>query len=100
RRTILAISSGPRRPVRRRPAGPRPCGSSHSPLTPLEDRQELVDLPGGDLDAILVPLLALDLDEALEGVLAEDSQHELRVRGDLDRLTQGLRQLLDAALLA
>ena len=43
----------------------------------LEDRQVAVELPLGDLDAVLVPLLALDLDEALEHVLAERAQDEL-----------------------
>src|SRR4051794_28168625 len=65
-----------------------------------EDRQEPVDLPRGDLHPVVGPLLSLDLDEAVEGVLAEYAQHELRVRGDLDRLAQCLRKLLDPPLLA
>src|SRR5207248_9963530 len=60
-----------------------------------ENRQVSVELPARDLDAVLVPLLALDLDVALEHVLAERPEHELRLRGQLDRLAERLRQLLD-----
>jgi len=41
-----------------------------------EHRQEVLDLKRSDLDAIVVPLLALDLHEAPEGVLAEGSQDQ------------------------
>ena len=43
----------------------------------LEHRQVALQLPGRDLDAVVVPLLALDLDVAVEHVLAERAQHEL-----------------------
>src|SRR5690349_9227491 len=56
----------------------------------LEDAEVAVELPARDLHAVLVPLLALDLDEALEHVLAEGAQHELGLGGDLDRLAQRL----------
>ena len=61
----------------------------------LEDRQEVLDLVRGDLDAVVVPFLPLDLDEAAEGVLAEGAQDQLRLGGDLDRLAERRRQLLD-----
>src|SRR4051794_41417155 len=60
-----------------------------------EDAQVALELPGGDLDPVVLPLLALDLDEAVERVLAQCAQHELRLGGDLDRLSQRLRELLD-----
>jgi hypothetical protein len=43
----------------------------------LEDREVPVELPGRDLDAVVLPLLALDLDVAVEDVLAERAQDEL-----------------------
>ena len=49
---------------------PTPTGRS-------EDRQVAVELPLGHLDAVVLPLLALDLDVAVEHVLAERAQHEL-----------------------
>src|SRR5206468_11694311 len=61
----------------------------------LEDREVAVELPAGDLDPVVVPLLALDLDVPVEGVLAERPKGELGFGGQLDRLTQGLGQLLD-----
>src|SRR3712207_6928170 len=51
-------------------------------------RQVAVELPRGHLDAVVLPLVALDLDEAVEHVLAERPQHELGLRGDLDRLAR------------
>ena len=71
----------------RRPSGAA-AGSQH--------RQVALQLPGGDLDAVVVPLLALDLDVAVEHVLAERAQDELRLGGQLDRLAEGLGQLVDA----
>ena len=50
------------------------CAEGQTARSALQHRQEALDLPGGDLDAVLLPLLALDLDEAVEGVLAEDPQ--------------------------
>ena len=46
--------------------------------------------------AVVLPLLALDLDEAREHVLAERLQDQLRLRRDLDRLAERLGELLDA----
>jgi hypothetical protein len=63
-------------------------------------RQVPLDLPLRDLHAVVLPLLALGLDEALEGVLTERAQHQLGLGGDLDRLAERLGQLLDAAPLA
>src|SRR3954471_7808694 len=50
---------------------------------PSEHRQVALELPGADLHAIVLPLLALDLDVAVEHVLAERAQHELGLRRDL-----------------
>src|SRR3954464_10600747 len=61
-----------------------------------EDRQVAAQLPGRDLDPVVLPLLALDLDVAVEHVLAEGAQDELGLRGDLDRLAERLGELLDA----
>ena len=48
-----------------------------STLEELQNRQEALDLERGDLHAVVVPLPALDLDEAVEGVLAEHPQDQL-----------------------
>src|ERR671916_728445 len=61
----------------------------------LEDRQVAVELPLGDLHPVVLPLLALDLDVAVEDVLAEGAQHQLRLGGQLDRLAERLGELLD-----
>src|SRR3954452_19838635 len=63
---------------------------------PSEHGQVALELPGADLHAVVLPLLALDLDVAVEHVLAERAQDELGLRRDLDRLAERLRQLLDA----
>src|SRR3954447_13854838 len=63
---------------------------------PSEHGQVALQLPGADLHAVVLPLLALDLDVAVEHVLAERAQHELGLRRDLDRLAERLGQLLDA----
>src|SRR6478609_7927741 len=63
---------------------------------PSEDREVALELPRADLHAVVLPLLALDLDVAVEHVLAERAQHELGLRRDLDRLAERLGQLLDA----
>src|ERR1035441_7585409 len=60
------------------------------------DRQVAVELPAGHLHAVLLPFAALDLHVAVEGVLAERAQRDLRVGGQLDRRTERLGQLLDA----
>src|SRR5207248_2567840 len=64
----------------------------------LEDRQEVLDLERGDLHPVVLPLLPLDLDEAAEGVLTEGAQDQLGFGRHLDRLAEGLGQLLDPAL--
>src|SRR6187431_526682 len=61
-----------------------------------EHRQVLVQLPGSHLDAVLLPLGALQVDVAGEDMLPEGLQDKLRLGELLDRLTQGFRQLLDA----
>ena len=76
--------------------GRRVWWPSKLPQARLKNRQVALELPGSDLDAVVLPLLALDLDVAVEDVLAERAQHELGLGGDLDRLAQRLRQLLDA----
>src|SRR3954447_25686567 len=63
---------------------------------PSEHGQVALELPGADLHAVVLPLLALDLDVAVEHVLAERAQDELGFGGDLDRLAQRLGELLDA----
>ena len=62
----------------------------------LQNRQVAIQLPLGDVHAVVVPLLALDLDVAVEHVLAERPQHQLGLRRQLDRFAEALRQLLDA----
>jgi len=54
----------------------------------LERSQVLGLLPFGDLDAVLVPLLPLQLDVAREDVLAERATHEIRARELVDRLPE------------
>src|SRR4051812_5261920 len=85
-----------RRPPSRSPRCRGPGGSRGRPSRlRLENRQVALELPGSDLDAVVLPLLALDLDVAVEHVLAERAQDELGLRGDLDRLAEGLGKLLD-----
>ena len=43
----------------------------------LENRQIALKLPRSDLDAVVLPLLALDLDVPVEDVLAQRPQDEL-----------------------
>src|SRR5579871_2549543 len=73
-----------------------PSGAVPSLRPRLQDRQVALELPRSDLDAIVLPLLALDLDVAVEHVLPERAQHELGLSGQLDGLAQGLRELLDS----
>src|SRR5829696_9888406 len=76
--------------------GQSPCPATSSRYERAsENRQVAVELPLGHLDPVVLPLLALDLDEAVEDVLAEGPQHQLRPGRQLDRLTEGLRELLD-----
>src|SRR3954449_578599 len=67
---------------------------------PSEHGQVALELPGADLHAVVLPLLALDLDVAVEDVLPERAQDELGLRRDLDRLAERLGELLDAEPLA
>src|SRR3954468_2746687 len=67
---------------------------------PSEHGQVALELPGADLHAVVLPLLALDLDVAVEHVLAERAEDELGLRRDLDRLAERLGQLLDAEALS
>src|SRR3954452_13965120 len=62
----------------------------------LQNREVAFKLPRSDLDAVVLPLLALDLDVAVEDVLAEGAEDELGLGGDLDRLVQRSRQMPDA----
>src|SRR5215218_3492159 len=57
----------------------------------LEDGEVPIVLPLGDLNPVVLPLLPLDLDVAVEDVLAEGAQHELRLGRELDGLAQLLR---------
>ena len=57
----------------------------------LEDGEVPIELPLGDLNPVVLPLLPLDLDVAVEDVLAEGAQHELRLGRELDGLAQRLR---------
>src|SRR3954453_1120473 len=78
------LSAGPLR-------GPRA-----QPPAALEDGQVALELPGRDLDAVVVPLLALDLDVAVEDVLPERAEHEFGLGRALDRFAERLGELLDA----
>ena len=76
--------AGPRRRAARRSIlawrsriSPR-CRSPAS--APSEHRQVSLELPTGDLDAVLLPLLALELDVALEDVVAERLAARARIR--------------------
>jgi hypothetical protein len=53
------------------------AGGFIRPDVNLEDRQVALELPRSDLDAVVLPLLALDLHVAVEDVLAERAQDEL-----------------------
>src|SRR4051812_9222080 len=96
-------------PVRRIPPKPRRLTSSSPAILkvpeavavgmagglPSEHRQVALELPRADLHAVVLPLLALDLDVAVEHVLAERAQDELGLSGELDRLAERLGELLD-----
>src|SRR3954469_17800216 len=104
RRSATPSPGGCAPAVRSCPAPGTPCrarrASTSCSRASSEDRQELLDFVRRDLHPVVLPLLPLDLDEAVEGVLAEDPQHQLRLRGDLDRLAECLGQLLDPPALA
>src|SRR6201999_4539158 len=57
--------------------------------------QHPVALEGGDLTAVLLPLRTLVAEEELVDVLAEGLGQQLGVLGDLDRVVEVLRQLLE-----
>src|SRR5439155_10331348 len=57
-----------------------------------------LELPARQLNAVLVPLLALELDVAVEDVRAERFAREFRLGQCVDRLAEGLGQRDDAAL--
>src|SRR5436190_622951 len=102
--SAAAIPATPRRPSPARTA-PSICewrsdSNGRSVAAPSEHRQVPLELPAADLDPVLLPLLALQLDVALEDVVAERLADELGAGEDLDRLAQGLRQLHDPARLA
>src|SRR5262245_45662730 len=67
-------------------------------INDLQDSQVLLHLPVGQLDAVLVPLLPLQLDVAVEDVRAERLAHERRLRELVDRLAERLGEGDDAAL--
>src|SRR5580765_7268381 len=72
--------------------------ASRYPQVSLENRQIPLQLPFRELHAVLVPLLALELDIALEDVVAERFAHELGLRELLDRLAERFGQRDDPAL--
>src|SRR3970040_64553 len=90
------------KPAKRASSGCSRARDPHSRVpvlrTKLERREVLLLLPLGDLDAVLVPLLALELDVAREDVLAERPPHEIRRRELVDRLAERLGQGDDPAL--
>jgi hypothetical protein len=65
---------------------PRPC--PRACYQQLQDRQEFLDLVRCHLHAVGLELLALELEEAGVGVLAERLVQELGVLGLLDRLSK------------
>src|SRR5207342_27451 len=79
--------------------GPRADRVSAS-VSGSEERQILLELVRGHLDAVVIPILPFELDVARVDVLAEAAEQELARRADLDGLAQRLRQLLDAGPLA
>src|SRR5581483_860499 len=75
-------------------------GRPPPPLRGLQDCEVLLHLPVGELDAVFVPLLPLQLDVAVEDVRAERLAHQLRARELVDRLAERLRERDDATLAA
>src|SRR3972149_8918496 len=67
-------------------------------LPPSQHRQVPLELPGRHLQAVLVPLLLLQRDVALEDVRAEDPPAEVGLRERVDRLAEGLGQADDPPL--
>src|SRR5919107_6238723 len=95
---VRRIAPKPRRQTSSSPAianVPEAVAVGMAADVPSEHRQVALELPGADLDAVVLPLLALDLDVAVEHVLAERAQDELGLGRDLDRLAERLGQLLD-----
>src|SRR4051812_49515509 len=93
---VRRIAPKPRRQTSRSPPRRNVPDAVAVGMWRSEDREVALELPGAALDAVVLPLLALDLDVAVEHVLAERAQDELGLRRDLDRLAERLRQLLDA----
>src|SRR5258708_38937925 len=75
-------------------------GRAASDCDRSENRQVLLHLPVGELDAVLVPLLPLQLDVAVEDVRAEGLPGELGTGELVDRLAQRLGEGDDPALAA
>src|SRR6185437_8360046 len=95
---VRRIAPNPRRLTSTSPAianVPAAAAVGMPAALPSEHRQVALELPRADLDAVVLPLLALDLDVAVEHVLPERAQDELGLGGQLDRLAQRLGQLLD-----
>src|SRR3954454_25395342 len=93
---VRRIAPKPRRLTSRSP--PRrnvPAAPAVADIRFSEDRQVALELPRRDLHAVVLPLLALDLDVAVEHVLAERAQHELGLGRQLDLPPGRLRRLLD-----
>src|SRR5664280_461320 len=74
--------------------------ASRADFRRLQGGQVALDLPVRELDAVLVPLLALEADVVVEDMAPERLLYQAGVGHLLDRLAQRLRQRDDAALLA
>src|ERR1700742_1086325 len=94
---VRRIAPNPRRLTSRSPAIVNvPAAAAVGIRRPSSEHGEVaLELPRADLHAVVLPLLALDLDVAVEHVLAERAQDELGLRRELDRLPQRLGELLD-----
>src|SRR5687768_15450493 len=82
-------------PWRRERGGAKRRGEGYH----LINRQVAIQLPLRDVDAVVVPLLGLGLDVALEDVLAQGGLDDLIALEVLDRAAQRARQHLEAARL-
>src|SRR4051812_24136374 len=80
------------------PAGRRARGTGPDSASFSENGQVLTELPFGQLNPVLVPLPALQLDIAVEDVRAERLPRQFRLRQLVDRLAEGLGERHDAAL--
>src|ERR1700712_4650672 len=71
---VRRIAPKPRRGTSRAPPigeGPDAVAVGMAAGLPSEDREVPLELPGADLHPVVLPLLALDLDVAVEHVLAQ-----------------------------